>query len=69
MYLREANFSLRRTNFFILFYDARQNDIWEDNIKIDVDEIVGKGVDWIDVAKDGEKWRDFVKTVLNFRVP
>ena len=69
MHIRETNFNLRSTNFFILYSDARQNDIWEDNIKIDIDEIVEKGVEWIDVAKDGEKWRDFVKTILNFRVP
>jgi len=69
LHIRETNFNLRSTNFFILYSDARQNDIWEDNIKIDIDEIVEKGVEWIDVAKDGEKWRDFVKTILNFRVP
>ena len=69
MYIRVTNFNLRRSNFFILHSDVRHNDIWEDDIKIDIDEIVVKGVDWIDVAKDGEKWLDFVKTVMNFRVP
>ena len=69
MYIRENNFNLRRTNFFILYSDARQNDFWEGNIKIDIDEIVENGVNWIDVAKDREKWRDFVKSVMNFSVP
>jgi len=69
LYIRETNFNIRSTNFLILYSDARQSDIWEDNIKIDIDEIVEKGVDWIEVAKDGEKLRDFVKTVLNFRFP
>jgi len=40
-----------------------------DNIKIDIDELVEKGVGWNDVAKDRKKWRDFVKTVMNFRFP
>jgi hypothetical protein len=33
---------------------ALKNGIWEDNIKMDLEEIVRKGVDWIDVAKDRE---------------
>jgi hypothetical protein len=68
MYIRETNFNLRKSNFFILYSDGIQNDIWGDNIKIDIDEIVEKGVDWIDVDKDREKWRDFVKNFMNFRV-
>jgi hypothetical protein len=30
-----------------------------DNIKSDFYEIVKRGLTWIDVAKDREKWRDF----------
>jgi hypothetical protein len=65
----ETNFNRRKSNFFIIYSDARQNDIWENNIKIDIDVIVEKVVDWIDVAKDREKWWDFVKAVINLRVP
>jgi hypothetical protein len=36
---------------------------------MDLEEIVKKGVDWIKVAKDGGKWRTFVKTVMNNRIP
>jgi hypothetical protein len=39
-----------------------------DNIKIDLREIGWDGVDWIDMAKDREKWRALVNTVLNRRV-
>ena len=42
---------------------------WRIILIIDFDEIVQKGVDWIDVAKDKEKWWDFVETVMNFRIP
>jgi hypothetical protein len=41
---------------------------WETNIKIYFKEIVWKGVDWINVAQDRKKWRDILKTVMNFRV-
>jgi hypothetical protein len=27
------------------------------------------GMDWINVAQDGDKWRDFVNTVMNIQVP
>jgi hypothetical protein len=27
------------------------------------------GVDWIDMAKERDKWRALVNTVLNLRVP
>ena len=42
---------------------------WEDNIKMDLEE-VGRGCgDWMDLAKDRDRWRALVSTVMNFRVP
>ena len=42
---------------------------WEDNIKMDLQE-VGRGRgDWMDLAQDREWWRALVGTVRNFRVP
>ena len=32
-------------------------------------EIVGAGAYWINLAQDGDKWRDLVNTVMNIRVP
>jgi hypothetical protein len=32
---------------------------------MDVGEIEGGGVDWIDVAQDKDQWRALVNTVLN----
>ena len=42
---------------------------WEDNIKIDLQEVgVGRG-DWMELAQDRDGWRSLVGTVRNFRVP
>jgi hypothetical protein len=42
---------------------------WEDNIKIDLQEVVWEGMDWIDMAQDRERWRALVSAVMNLRVP
>ena len=42
---------------------------WEDNIKMDLEE-VGRGCgDWMGLAQDRDGWRALVSTVMNFRVP
>jgi len=42
---------------------------WEDNIKMDLQE-VGRGCwDWMELAQDRDRWRALVSTVMNFRVP
>jgi len=41
---------------------------WEDNIKIDLQEVGGCG-DWMEVVQDRERWRALVSTVMNFQVP
>ena len=41
---------------------------WEDNIKMDLQE-VGRGCgDWMELAKNRDRWRALVSTVMNFRV-
>jgi hypothetical protein len=41
---------------------------WEDNIKMDLQE-VGQGCgDWMEVVQDMDRWRALVNTVMNFRV-
>ena len=42
---------------------------WEDNIKVDLQE-VGRGRgDWMELAQDRDSWRALVGTVRDFRVP
>jgi hypothetical protein len=42
---------------------------WEDNIKMDLREVGWEGADWIDLAQDRDRWRTFVYTVMNLRIP
>jgi hypothetical protein len=41
---------------------------WEDNIKIDLQEIGCGGMDWIEMAQDRDRWRALVNAVMNLRV-
>jgi hypothetical protein len=42
---------------------------WVDNIRMDLGEVGWGDVDWIGLAKDGNRWRALVNSVLNLRVP
>ena len=41
---------------------------WEDNIKVDLDEVRRGCVDWMELAEDRDRWRALVSMVMNFRV-
>jgi hypothetical protein len=42
---------------------------WEDNIKMNLQEVGGGRVDWMELAQDRDRWRALVGTVRNFRFP
>ena len=42
---------------------------WEDNIKLDLQEVGVVHGDWLELAEDRNRWRALVGTVRNFRVP
>jgi hypothetical protein len=42
---------------------------WEDNIKMNLQEVGCGGMDWIVLAQDRDRWRTLVNAVMNLRVP
>ena len=42
---------------------------WEDNIKMDIQEVGCVGMDWISLAQDRDRWQALVNAVMNLRVP
>jgi len=42
---------------------------WEDNIKMDIQEVGFRGMDWIELAPDRDRWRALVNAAMNLRVP
>ena len=42
---------------------------WDDNIKIDFQEVGCGYTDWIDLAQGRDRWRALVSVVMNLRVP
>ena len=48
---------------------GRPRHRWEDNIKIDLQEVGGGRWDWMELAQDRDGWQALVGTVRNFRVP
>jgi hypothetical protein len=41
---------------------------WEDNIRMDLQEVGYGGMDWIGLAQVRDRWRAIVKSVMNLRV-
>jgi hypothetical protein len=48
---------------------GRSRRRWEDNIKIDLQEMGRRVMDWFNLAQDKDRCRAFVKAVMNFPVP
>ena len=42
---------------------------WEDNIKMDLQEVGGSYGDWMELAQDRDRWRTLVGMLRNLRVP
>ena len=48
---------------------GRPRHRWEDNIKMDLQEVGYKGMDWIELAQDRDRWWALVSAVMNLRHP
>jgi len=44
---------------------GRPRHRWEDNIKVDFQEVGCGGMDWIELAQDRGRWRACVNVVMN----
>jgi hypothetical protein len=47
----------------------RPRSRWEDNIKMELQEVGCGGMDWIDLAWDRDRWQALVNAVMNLQVP
>ena len=48
---------------------GRPRGRWEDNIKMDLQEVGGGCGDWMELAQVRDRWRALVSTVMKIRVP
>ena len=48
---------------------GRPKHRWEDDIKMDLQEVEWWGMDWIDQAQNRDRWRALVNAVMNIWVP
>ena len=47
---------------------GRPRFMWEDNINMDLQKVGCRGVDWIVLAQDRDRWRALVNAVMNLWV-
>jgi len=48
---------------------GRPRHRWEDNTKMDLQEVGCGGVEWVKLPEDRDRWPAFVNSVMNLRVP
>jgi len=48
---------------------GRPRPRWEYNIKMDLQEVVCGGMDWIELAQDIDRWWALVNAVMNLQFP
>jgi 3-oxoacyl-ACP reductase-like protein len=48
---------------------GRSRRRWEDNIKIELQELRCREINWIELAQNRDSWWALVNVVMNLRVP
>jgi 3-oxoacyl-ACP reductase-like protein len=48
---------------------GRPRGRWEDNIKMDLQEVGCGDLDWIELAENRDRWQALVNAVMKFWVP
>jgi hypothetical protein len=48
---------------------GRPKHRWEDNIKMDLQEVGCGGMNWIELAQERERWQALVTAGMNLQVP
>jgi len=48
---------------------GRPRGRWDDNIKMDIQEVGCGSMDWIELAQDRDRWKALVTAGINLRVP
>jgi len=48
---------------------GRPRHRWEDNINMGLQEVGCGGMDWINLARDRDRWMALLNVVMNLRVP
>jgi len=58
---------MSQRNILSLFLEIPRRR-WEDNIKMDLQEVGCGRMDWVELAEDRDRWRALVNAVMNLRV-
>jgi hypothetical protein len=58
-----------KRNAYRLLVGKKPLERWMDNIRMDLGEMGWGDVDWIGLAKDRNRWRALVDSILNLRAP
>ena len=48
---------------------GRSRRRWEDDIKMDLREVGCRGMEWIELVQDRDRWRALLNAVTSLRVP
>jgi len=48
---------------------GRRRHRWEDNVKMDLQELGWGGMDWIGLAQDRDRWWALVNAIMDLWVP